>query len=419
MPRSTFFQARVAAIFLAALFSQSLLPGRASASSQEISVRSASAGSLPQRFVERILSQSGPAETFSLEVHNLSTLPRSASDLRGDFEAAFQRFGRRLTPTNEAAVRITITVSENQNDYVWIAEVLKGADRVLVLGATPRDVADALQNVAPSYVIRKHLLYASAEQILDVDEPTSDPTAHVALVLTPESVIQYSQRADGNWQEEKRVEVRRSPVRDLRGRIVSLNDVQRFEIYMPGTKCTGSVIPNLIATCQQSDDPWPVTAVADGPRAFFSGTRNFFMGLLAAGHSNYSLNPFFSAALLQADNSPRMVVTATDGMARYFEGSDQPHATYTARGDDVAAISADCGGPAMLLGTGAGDWNKPDSLQLFRPQNERLAAVSAATEMTGPVVALWPASASQVHAIVRNLQTGNYEVYTIIAACSH
>ena len=56
----------------------------------------------------------------------------------------------------------------------------------------------------------------------------------------------------------------------------------------------------LTITCNDTDDPWPLTSDDDGVRAFFAASRNFFTGALSPGIGKISNVPsFYSAAAFQ------------------------------------------------------------------------------------------------------------------------
>lgn len=91
----------------------------------------------------------------------------------------------------------------------------------------------------------------------------------------------------------------------------------------------------------------------------------------------------------------------------------------------TAAISSSCEESLLLLGTGKGDYTERDRITLGDPiLPYREAAVSpndgysSSVEMPGPVLGLSVGeSPKAAFAMVKNLSTGNYEVYRITAVC--
>ncbi len=87
-------------------------------------------------------------------------------------------------------------------------------------------------------------------------------------------------------------------------------------------------------------------------------------------------------------------------------------------------ISSKCEGPPRYLGTGKGDDTQPDritlgSLDLGPGGPPSQEALLDSVEVPGPVLSLSVAEdLKAAFAVVRNLSTGNYEVYRITSVCS-
>lgn len=93
----------------------------------------------------------------------------------------------------------------------------------------------------------------------------------------------------------------------------------------------------------------------------------------------------------------------------------------------IAGISSSCDESLLLLRTGRGDYTERDRITLGDPSlPDREAAVSpnerysSSLEMPGPVLRLSVGENSKAaFAVVKNLSTGNYEVYRITSVCSN
>ena len=85
----------------------------------------------------------------------------------------------------------------------------------------------------------------------------------------------------------------------------------------------------------------------------------------------------------------------------------------------MVSVHSSCGLGTQLLVSAAGDDNATDSLHAYEIVDREPNEVSAPLAMDGPVTALWPnADATSAVAVIRNLQTGNYNAYTVTIACN-
>jgi hypothetical protein len=88
-------------------------------------------------------------------------------------------------------------------------------------------------------------------------------------------------------------------------------------------------------------------------------------------------------------------------------------------GSDVVSLKSACGAGTQLLVSAAGDDTVADSLHAYEMVDREPNEVAAQLAMDGPITALWPsADASSATAVVRNLQTGQYDAYNITIACN-
>jgi hypothetical protein len=186
--------------------------------------------------------------------------------------------------------------------------------------------------------------------------------------------------------------------------------------YFPGTLCTGSNSPPAMQ-CRAGDDPWLIDQ--GQVAAFFSPARNFFTGVLAGPNAGESVPAFFSAAALPAADSRQWVFAGTDGRARiYINNLAAPVGTVNDWGSNLVAVQSGCGSGRQLLVSAAADLNRSDSLQAFEIQNREALPASSATELPGPLLALWPGETEQVvHGVVLSLTTGRYEAWSFAVGC--
>jgi hypothetical protein len=86
-------------------------------------------------------------------------------------------------------------------------------------------------------------------------------------------------------------------------------------------------------------------------------------------------------------------------------------------GSDIASIRNSCGG-WNVLATAPSDYSRPDALRPFEWNDASVASAGDALEFNGPVTALWTAGdALSATAVSRNLRSGRYEAYSVLASC--
>jgi hypothetical protein len=105
----------------------------------------------------------------------------------------------------------------------------------------------------------------------------------------------------------------------------------------------------------------------------------------------------------------------------------QQHLAYTCTGteaeDRTTEVSSACDESPGSLVTGKGDYTQTDRITLASARGGAAAAEErypGSVDMPGPVLDISVAeNAKAAAAVVKNVSTGNYEVYRITAVCSH
>jgi hypothetical protein len=236
-----------------------------------------------RELTRRIVAAVGK-EPVTLGVRNISSL--SAAEAAG----VRQAIAAGLRAGEGAAVAVTL--SENVQGYVWIAEVVKNGGREAIVLPVARPAPPV---ATARMAISQRLLVSGREPILDVAavpgalmslEPGQVRIAGVALPIAHAKP----------WP------------RDVRGRL-AVHD-NEFQAWLPGVLCTGTVQPPAIA-CAASDAPWPVEPagsklapgrnyfLADGVAPFFSSAR--VGGTLVWGDDIAAVDSPCGAALLAGD----------------------------------------------------------------------------------------------------------------------
>ena len=373
--------------------------------------------SAEQELARKIAAATGPG-AVSVDVTNHSSLSKKDSDeISRGLRAQLEGLGVRTVKPEQAAATVTISLSENLQSYVWVAEIHQGAGEFSVgMVSTPRVDAPAFVRETPALAIRRTSIWAQEQPILDlaVLEEASGPS-HIA-VLDPEKIAFY-RLADGRWQAEQSLPITHSRPwpRDMRGRLIPRRD-HLFDIYLPGMFCQSASSPSLSLVCHSSDDPWPLSQqFALG--GFYATTRNFFTGVLSPGLGKQTSTPkFYSAAPLPRPTYTLWIFAGVDGSIRLLDGVTEQSARLH-WGSDLASIKTTCGSGWQVLATRPGD-NSGDSVRAFEFPDRDPVAVSPALDFSGGITALWTeAQGGSAIAVSRNAETGNYEAFRLAVAC--
>jgi len=375
-----------------------------------------------QQLAAKIVAFTGTG-TFPVAVENRSSLSRRESEIiQNGLRNALQTVGVRSTKADAANAVISISLSENSTDYVWVAQIHRESDdEQVALVSIPRAAGAPLAHDSVPLSLRKILLWSQAEPILDVAVLDESAAPTRLAVLNADKLALYRGQG-GKWQEEQVLNISHAKPwpRDMRGRLATAKD-HLLDVYLPGVACqTSSGVP-LSMTCRERDDPWPLIAPGLGGAqvsAFFTTSRNFFTGAVNPAIGRFTTLPkFYSAAMLGREKSTLWLIAATDGQVHVTDGAaDQVAAVYW--GSDLASVKTACGAGWQLLATSRGE-GSGDSVRAFEFPEFDPIAVTTAVDLPGPVTALWTeAKGDTAVAVTRNPVTGNYEAYRLAMACS-
>jgi hypothetical protein len=370
-----------------------------------------------QELARKIAGATGPG-AVALDVVNRSSLSKKDVDeISRGLRVQLEALGVRTVKPEQAAATVDVSLSENLQNYVWLAEIHQGAGEFsVVMVSAPRSDAAAFVREPAPLTIRKIPLWAQEERILDVAvlEETSGPS-HIA-VLDPEKVALYK-FTDGRWQPEQELSVThaRTWPRDMRGRLILRQD-HLFDVYLPGVFCQGSGSVPLNLTCRESDDPWPLSSPFP-LGGFFAPTRNFFTGVLSPDIGKQtSTAKFYSAAPIPRNSYTLWIFAGVDGQTHLLDGI-RDQSVRLNWGSDLASVKTVCGSGWQILATRAGD-DSGDSLRAYEFSDRDPVAVSEALDFDGGITALWTeAKGGTAIAVSRNAETGNYEAFRLAVAC--
>ena len=371
-----------------------------------------------RQLAQQIASSTGPG-AVALDVANRSSLSKADADLvAAALRNQLAGVGLRFVSPDQAAAVVQVTLSENLQDYVWIARTQQGnAAPAILMVTVPRVQTSAPIHEPAVLVVRKIQLWSQAEPILDVGVIDSSPPQ--IIVLDPQRITLYLFQ-NSRWEQQQSLTVvhTRPWPRDLRGRLVLRKD-HLFDAYLPGTLCSSSNSAPLTLNCRQSDDPWPVGNNLVALNAFFSPNRNFFTGALSPGiGKQITVRAFYAAAPIVRDKYVLWVLSGAEGQVHEADGLNEQTVARLNWGSDVASVKTSCGSGTQVLATGTSDGTVADTIRAFEIADREPVPVSQPLELNGPVTALWTeTSGTSAVAVQRNLQTGKYEAFRLAITC--
>ena len=392
-----------------------------------------------QQLAKKIVGVTGPLPV-SVTFENRSSLGRRESDIvQNGLHSALEQMGIHFAKGEQATTSVTVTLSENEASYVWVAQIQQGSgDLPVVMVSVPRSVRSGSAYESMPTTLRKAPLWTQGGRILDIAVLEENGGASRMAVLSAEDVSIYRLQ-NGKSQPEQMLPISHAkpwPL-DLRGRLVQGAD-HNLTAYVPGVVCritSSSAPPNI--TCQAGDDPWPIVPPGIAPASpvfasgagttppaaapllagFFASTRNYFTGVLSPAIGKFNTVPkFYSAGFVPREKYTLWLFASADGSVRVIDGLNEQSSTF-AWGSDIATIRTACGAGSQVLATGPGD-QAQDSIRTYEFPDRDPVAVSAAVDFPGPISALWTETRGDTAiAIARDRDTGSYEAFRLSLSC--
>ncbi len=356
----------------------------------------------------------GPAR---LILKNRSSIPaEQVPTIRRTLERDLHSYGVIASSSAEVASVIRVTLSQNLQHELWIAEVQQGTQVKVAMVSTDPPAA-ATPASSAGVTLRKTLLLAQEMPILDVDfVPVGNERRMV--ILEPERITTYRQNT-GTWVKDQSFEVVHSrPLpRDARGRIVLGTSAagSLFDAYLPGVVCAGSESNGQFAlSCTDSDDPWPIVS----RRAFYNTARNYFTGVLVPAYSTQP-GPFYSAAEYLRSGGPVTLFSKTTGQVVLYDKDVARNIAGTRDwGSDIVSVHSPCGEGSLLLASASGA-APTDSIRAYEIPGREALPVSGPMPLDGSVMTMWRANDNVTATVViRKQQPVQYEAYNVSALCN-
>ena len=372
-----------------------------------------------QQLASKIASVTGPG-AVALDVANRSSINKKESDeIAHGLRARLSALGVQYAKPEQAAASVQVSLSENLQNYIWVAEIHQGAgESSVVMISFPRPAGGTVGDQSPAPTIRRTPLWSQDERILDVVSLDVNVKPLHLIVLTPEQLGIYRFQ-DGRWQQDQTLPITHSRPwpRDIRGRLV-LSKEHLFDVYLPGTFCQSTAAVPLSLSCRDSDDPWPLGNEQVTLSGFFAPRRNFFTGVLVPGIGKQATAPsFYSAAPLPREKYALWLLAAVSGQVHALDGMTDQTVTRLGWGSDIASVRTTCGSGWQVLATQSGSAST-ESVRAYEFPDRDPVPMTQPLEFNGSITALWTeSSGSTAIAISRNSEMGGYEAFRLAIAC--
>jgi hypothetical protein len=201
----------------------------------------------------KIAAAAKPARTFSLDVRNISSLDAArVSSLRETLVEDLTGLGFSTTRKLPADAQLRLTLSESDDDYVWVAEIRRGDTHDVVMVSAARDSIKKTSAKEPPLTLQRKLVWEQDARILDFALlPAAADGPPILVVLEPDEIAFYDRRAE-EWQLTREIAIAhaRPLQRDLRGRI----NAQAGNAQLPDAQCAGDFRRPDTVTCTNGKD---------------------------------------------------------------------------------------------------------------------------------------------------------------------
>ena len=300
-----------------------------------------------------------PQGVVAVEVQNVSTLtPKEVDRISQTFSGALRDSGFNLD--HDAAIHVSVVLSENVKGFLWSAEISRGEASRVILIVVPSDLQNRPTASSMPIVVRGEKFWEGPQRILDAAEIMSAKEGATLLLLEPDGLVVHNKDKPGFKIEIPEAQAAtRMPSGSVQGE--SACRLLEFSLCVVVTLnshvCTVALETRKVGECHSEDTP--------------------------SAHDFLQLRP-------TAQTFPR------------------------GRGEFTEKFGL-CGAQVRFA-TGTGDYTQLDSVQAIEEQRSSLVPLSDELSFPGPVMALHVTDRVPT-AIVRNLQTGNYEAYRISATC--
>ena len=231
---------------------------------------------------EKIAAALSSSHTFSLEVKDISSAaPVDVSAVLQTLDADIALRGGRSVPSASADALVQVTISQNVEGYVLVADIHRGdAQQVAIVPVTGSE--DVAPQPSPQPGIQRKIVWQQSRPILDFAQGVMDARRNLWYFLEPNALVVYEFDDGAQVLRDAQSISRLYTSRDLRGRLL-MTDATHVTAYVGGIRCDGLWNPSFTLDCREnSGQQWPMGAVSwtfDSQRNNFSGSMSFSNGV--------------------------------------------------------------------------------------------------------------------------------------------
>jgi hypothetical protein len=401
--------------------------GQSSAPSTQVSAQDSTGPVMPLEWANQVGTLAGqiaeavrPSKAISLEVQNISSL--GAADVEMIRQGLQKQLARRGIRIEADGLDVKVTLSENIERFVWIAEVRRKEEATVFIASLEGKAIANSPVVRRSVVLRREVVWQQAEPMMDFLVSDVAPEGlPVMFVLEANRIVSY-RKEKGSWNaaETFPIPVPDHRPRDLRGLADAFEEL--FSFQLSDANCEGAAADRFELTCKKGSPPaWPILSGGrDRGSMNIVSNRNYFDGDLDVyGDVEAQEPPFYSIAVMRRMKGSQWILAELDGKSRKYDESLKATAAYSGWGDEIVAVAPGCGNDWQILASAAGDWTEPDRLRSYDVEKDAAVVDSEPLEFSGPILALWPSlDARTARVVSKNLQTGMYEASVVTGSCS-
>lgn len=325
----------------------------------------------------KLAARLSPGESVTVSGKNFSTLAGQEVERARSLMA---RALRRTPARGKEPFQLLLTVSENPQGHLLIAELRRGLERIVEMA--PFTVPPQAAPARP--VLSRRLLWEQQTVLLDVLQFDNR-----MLVLDMSSLSLFAQRA-GKWELESSQPLDIAPQRDPRGRMEASGDA--LHVLLPGMSCEGAWMPALRLTCNPAED------------SFLAGRNTLAGGV-------------YANAPIEVSGVTLQLSAAEDGRIHLNDEKQNTLATFDAMGSGVASPGELCGSKAFAFLTGPGDSEGGDTVTLYDWTTRKPVEAGNRLEFIAAIRELWPRPGGAL-AITANPTNRIYSAYLVTVDCS-
>lgn len=326
-----------------------------------MAARSATLEDSARELARKIAAALPALGNITCEIRNVSSLqPDEVARIEQTLKTELQDRCVQTQTSGSETDSIVVMLSENLKDLVWTAEIHQGDAFRIVLVTVPRPSENRIPVNRMPVALRSEKFWEGSQRILDAAIVNSSNGDALLLLLTSDGLL--IRKVGSDEASIVQIPPAQFVTRDPAG-VITQNE-NRITVGSGTRICSIDPDARALIECHSADGP-----------------------------ANRTLEKLELAL---------------------------PGPTHVEKGGQIATLRNICKNGQLSVASGRGDYTEPDTIQAFEAAvvNGMIVekTLSDFLHFAGPVMAL-QSDDTTARAIVRNLQTNNYEAYRILISC--